>query len=120
MTSRVVAGLVNAALWGSGYIYSGRGAIGILAVFSHLIMYGWLVFLSQDGGLETSLLLWGPSLFLGSLFFGLDGYKYAVSKSRPATPEVKNGFCNNCGAPLTSKEKYCSECGASQRTSTPS
>ena len=120
MTNRAAAGLLNAVLWGSGYTYSGRGAIGLLAVFSHLIMYGWLVFLSQDGGLEASLLLWGPSLFLGSLFFGLDGYKYAVSKSRPVVPEMKKGFCSSCGAPLTAKAKYCPECGASQRMSAPS
>ncbi len=115
MTSRVVTGLLNAALWGSGYLYSRRGPIGLLAISAHLILY-FYTFASLT--VSGTWVLFAPILILGSLYFALDGYKY----STPTAPELKekpkqapkSGVCINCGSSMPRTAKFCPECGASQ------
>src|SRR3972149_6603694 len=110
MTNRVVTGLLNAALWGSGYLYSGRGPVGLLAVFTHLIRYFYTLTSLTVAG---TWILWAPILILGSLFFAIDGYKYAG----PGQPESregaksgpKAGVCTNCGSSMPRTAKFCPE-----------
>lgn len=113
MTNRGIAAGLNAVLWGSGYLYSGRGANGLLAVLAHLALYGWSYLL----GLEAWL-LWAPILTLGTLYFAIDGYKYAISTRPGSREKVKGlgqkGICRECGASVSAVAKFCPECGASQ------
>ncbi len=114
VASRGVAAVLNAVLWGSGYIYSRRGASGVLAALTQLTLYGWSYFLGIAG-----VVLWGPILTLGSLYFAIDGYKYGSSSTGPGQKEKarepgKRGFCSSCGACLSPNAKFCSECGARQ------
>ena len=120
MANRGAAAILNAVLWGSGYVYAGKGASGVLLVLANISLYAWAPIL----GLGGWLFVMGPILLLGSIYFARDGYKYATqSVSGPRSKigteskvkvETKKGVCANCGAPVSAKAKFCAECGASQ------
>jgi ribosomal protein L40E len=120
MANRGAAAILNAVLWGSGYVYSGKGASAVLLVLAHISLYAWAPVL----GLSGWLFVMGPIFLLGSMYFARDGYKYATQsvtgqKAKIGTEskikvEMKKGVCANCGAPVSTKAKFCSECGASQ------
>ncbi len=109
MVNRATAGVANALLWGIGYLYSGRGLRGIFAVLAHLNLYAWSFLLGfQD------VILWGPTLLLGSIYFGLDGYRYSSAARTEPQEKVRKGVCRNCGRKISSSAKFCPECGTSQ------
>ena len=115
MTNRGTAAALNAVLWGSGYLYSRRGPIGLLAVFTHLILYFYtFTSLTLAGG----WVLWAPILILGSLYFAIDGYKFAGPGSPESRERAKSGpkagVCTNCGTSMPKTAKFCPDCGASQ------
>ena len=114
MTNRGVATVLNAILWGSGYMYSGRGVNGVLALLANLALYFWSFELGYGG-----LILWGPILLLGALYFAIDGYRYALpvkqaAKTKDKSSKQKN-TCAECGAVVSPNAKFCSECGADQK-----
>ena len=118
MSNRSTAAVLNAFIWGAGYLYSGRGKTGILAALANMSLYLWIYLLGLN-----AWLLWAPILLPGSLYFAIDGYKSAQSlKFRTSTGSAKSKeqltstrvkYCKNCGAQL-SDAKYCPECGAQQ------
>jgi ribosomal protein L40E len=119
MANRGAAAVLNAVLWGSGYLYSGKGTSAILLVLAHIFMYAWAPIL----GLSGWLLVMGPIFLTGSIYFARDGYKFASKsatgpkvklETESKTKAEKKGVCSSCGAPVSTKAKFCSECGASQ------
>ncbi len=120
MANRRAAAVLNAVLWGSGYLYSKRGTTGILAILAHLSLYAWLLVLALS---NVAFEVLGPIFLFGSLYFASDGYKYAGT-TRPG-PKIKvqtdtksklsqKRVCENCSASISPTAKFCSECGTSQ------
>ena len=119
MANRGAAAILNAFLWGSGYLYSGRGASAVLLVLAHISLYAWAPIL----GIYGWLLVMGPIFLLGSIYFATDIYKN-TSRATAGTglktgaagkvEQQKKGVCANCGAAVSPKAKFCPECGASQ------
>ncbi len=120
MANRGAAAILNAVLWGSGYLYSGKGASAVLLVVAHIILYVWAL----DLGLVSWLFVMGPIFLLGSVYFARDAYKFTSQSSTgprarmeiesKSKVEKKKGVCASCGAPVSAKAKFCPECGASQ------
>ncbi len=122
MTNRGLAAALNAVFWGSGYLYSRRGNVGVIALLAHLWLYGWSFLILVNAGFDAWLLSWAPILLLGSLYFTIDGYKYPVrreSEPKQATMAKQKGVCINCGRTIVAKAKFCPECGASQLEAEP-
>ena len=122
MANRGAAAILNAVLWGSGYLYSKRGAAGILAILAHLSLYTWLVVLGLTN-VVSALLVLGPIFFFGSLYFARDAYKFPSTTNPSLKVKVQTEgkskasqrrVCDDCGASLSFTAKFCSECGASQ------
>ncbi len=112
MTSRALAVILNAILWGSGYLYLKRGVNGIFAVIAHLILY----YYTYVTGVS---IVWLPILVLGSLYFAIDGYKLGVGSRPGPTGKARaldQGVCANCGRPMPDKAKFCPECGAARES----
>ncbi len=118
MSNRGAAAVLNAVLWGTGYLYSGRGRSAILLVLAHITLYAWAPVL----GLSGWLLVMGPIFLLGSIYFARDVYKnmsqattsLGLKTAAGSKVEQKKGVCASCGAAVSPKARFCPECGASQ------
>jgi zinc ribbon protein len=108
MTNRAGAAVLNAVLWGSGNLYSKRGAYNIAAMLTHLIIYYYT---------SLALIAFAPILLLGSAYFAIDGYRPitgAVSTLSTKSTAADNRVCASCGAKMPEKSKFCPQCGAAR------
>lgn len=109
MANRSTGAIANAILWGSGYLYQRRGVNGVFAILAHLILYFYTYI--------SGALLFVPILLLGSLYFGIDGYRLTPATHSEQAYKTKAGdgrTCTNCGAQLPRKGKFCPECGTAR------
>ena len=111
MTNRAAAALLNAVLWGSGNLYSSKGAYNIAALLTHLVIYYYTY-------ISGAAAVFAPILILGSIYFAIEGYRPmtgAVSKPSAKTTSG-DSRCTSCGAKMPEKSKFCPQCGAARPT----
>jgi hypothetical protein len=109
MTNRAAAAVLNAVLWGSGNLYSSRGAYNIAALLAHLVVYYYIY-------ISGALAVFAPILILGSVYFAIDGYRPimgAATKQSGKTTST-DSRCASCGAKMPEKSKFCPQCGAAR------
>jgi hypothetical protein len=110
MTNRAAAAVLNAVLWGSGNLYSSRGAYNIAALLAHLVVYYYTY-------ISGALAVFAPILTLGSVYFAIDGYRPMIGAVTKQSGKTTDSRCASCGAKMPEKSKFCPQCGAARASS---